>query len=180
MSTTGGIRALVGVALASSVFLLAGCASSGSTGAKSSSGGGLSTSSSSSDKASSSSSSSSSSSDSSSSPSSDSSSSSSDSSGGSTGGLGEDPGCKAAEEVATSGPGKMNVSDPAGTKKALNDLASQLHDAAGKAQKPGAAAAINKLADDYAGLATAISTGKMPDVSSMMDDATKMASACTS
>lgn len=82
--------------------------------------------------------------------------------------------------MATSGPSKMNAGDLAGTKKALSDLSKQLHDAAGKTQKPGAAAAINKLGDDYAGLAGALSSGKMPDVSSMIDDASKMVTACTS
>ncbi|NUP53142.1 MAG: hypothetical protein HOW97_38350 [Catenulispora sp.] len=175
MSTTRGIRTTIGVALASSVFLLAGCSSSGSVGGKSAAG---------SDKSSSAPAADSSSSKSSggdSSPSSDSSSSASDSSSSSDdslGGLGgEDPGCQAALEAASNAMKNLNPSDPAGAKKAIQDIATQMHAAAGKSKKPEAAAAINKLADDYSNFANQLGKG-MPDTSALQADGTALGNAC--
>ena len=166
MSTSRGIRTLVGAALASSVILLGGCSSSGTTGGKSSdtNAAGSSTSSSSPDSKSSS----------------DNSSASSDSSSsdslGSLGGV--DPACTTALQSASDAMSGMSASDPAGAKKAMQDIATKMHTAAGQAKKPATAAAINKLADDYAAIGDAMSTGKMPDTAAMTADAQALGTAC--
>jgi hypothetical protein len=96
------------------------------------------------------------------------------------GGLGgSDPGCQAALKAANDATSAMgNMKDPAGAATAFNNLASQMHSAAKLAQKPGAADAINKLADDYAKIASSMSGGSTPDFSGMGTDAAAMGTAC--
>jgi hypothetical protein len=173
MSTTRGIRTTVGVALAASAFLLAGCSSSGSvsSGKDALGGGDKSTSAPAGDKSSSSSSDSSSSS---------SSSSSSDSSGDSLGGAFNDPGCKAAMDAASNAMNNLNPSDPSSAKKMLTDIAAKMHDAAGKSKKPDAASAINKVGDDYAKIAGQLGGSSVPDMSALRTDAEAMGTACAS
>ena len=177
MSTTRGVRILVGSALASSVILLGGCASSGTvkSGASGDSNaltGGLTSSHSSSADTSSSSSSDDSSSSSSSSDD------SSSSSGGLTGGTG-DAGCQAAESDVANGSQALGgaASNPAGALAAIKGIGVKLHADAGKSSGA-AASAINKVGDDYINLAQQAGAGKMPDTTSMMNDVTAMATAC--
>ena len=179
MSTTRGIRTTVGVALAASAFLLAGCSSSGSTGGKSAQGGGdKPTSAPATDKSSSSKSSSGDSGGSTSSSDSSPSGDSSSSDGDSLGGAFDDPGCKAAMDAASNALNGLNPSDPSSGKKMLKDIASKMHEAAGKSKKPAAASAINKVGDDYAKLADALGGSGTPDMSSLRTDATAMGTAC--
>jgi len=70
------------------------------------------------------------------------------------------------------------MSDPKSAQSSIKAIADKLHADAGKATKPGASAAIKKLGDDYDSLASALTTGKMPDTSAIMNDATTMATAC--
>jgi hypothetical protein len=181
MSTTRGVRTLVGIAVASSVILLGGCASSGTTG---STGGtnplaGGSTSHSSAGTTGGSSSSS----DGSSGGASDSSS-SSDSSGSSggnaAGSLGSDPGCQAAQADMMAGSKAMSnaATDPQGALAAIKDTAGKLHADAGKSSKPSAAAAINKLGSDYTDIATKAASGQQPDQAAVLNDVKAMISAC--
>ena len=174
MSTTRGIRILVGTALASSVILLGGCSSSGTTPAAATGGanpltGGLTSHSSSSSDGSSTGGSSSSSSDDS-------------STGGSTGGLGgSDPGCSAAMTDLTNG--STTISNAAGNLggaiAAIKGIGDKLHADAGKSSNPAAAAAINKLGDDWVGMASQASSGKTPDMNAITSDSTAMITACS-
>ncbi|MEY9907534.1 hypothetical protein ABIA35_003764 [Catenulispora sp. MAP12-49] len=187
MSTTRGIRILVGTALASSVILLGGCSSSGTTPAAATGGanpltGGLTSHSSSSSDDSSTGGSSSSSSDGSSTGGSSSSSSDDSSTGGSTGGLGgSDPGCSAAMTDLTNG--STTISNAAGNLggaiAAIKGIGDKLHADAGKSSNPAAAAAINKLGDDWVGMASQASSGKTPDMNAITSDSTAMITACS-
>lgn len=183
MSTTHGVRTLVGIAVASSVILLGGCASSGTTsgstgGTNPLAGGSTATSSTGTTGGSSSSASSSDSSASDDSSSSD----SSDTTGGAAaGGLGSDPGCQAALADMTAGSKAMAnaATDPQGALSAIKDTAGKLHADAGKSSKPAAAAAINKLGSDYTDLATKAAAGQQPDQAAVLNDVKTMVSACT-
>jgi hypothetical protein len=181
MSTTRGVRTLVGLTLASSALLLGGCASSGTTPAASgsSTGAAASTGSSAASTSASSSDSAASSASSSDSAASDSSS-SSDSSGSSGGSLGgSDAGCQAAISDVANGPQALSGagSNPAAAVAAIKGIGDKLHADAAKSSGAGAAA-INKVADDYIGLANSVGKGTMPDTSSLMTDATAMTKAC--
>jgi hypothetical protein len=187
MSTTRGVRTLVGIAVASSVILLGGCASSGTTGSTGgtnplaggstshSSAGTTGGSSSSSDGSSGGASDSSSSSDSS-----DSSGSSGSTGGNAAGGLGSDPGCQAAQADMMAGSKAMSnaATDPQGALSAIKDTAGKLHADAGKSSKPSAAAAINKLGSDYTDIATKAAAGQQPDQAAVLNDVKAMISAC--
>ncbi|NUR64112.1 MAG: hypothetical protein HOV87_36460 [Catenulispora sp.] len=179
MSTLRGIRTTIGVAAAASVLALAGCSSSGSIG-KSSAAGDSKTSGGPAavDSKSSSGDSSTSGSSDSSAPSSDSSSSSSGDSDNSGSGA-TDPGCAAAMDAMSGAMKNLNVSDPAGAKKMIQDIAGKMHDAAGKSKKPDAAAAINKVADDYTNLANSLGGGGVPNMSGLQNDATALGTACS-
>ncbi|GAA2064976.1 hypothetical protein GCM10009839_90720 [Catenulispora yoronensis] len=169
------------MALASSVILLGGCASSGSVGGKSALGGSSdkstgapalgdsSTSKGSSDK--------SASADKSSASSDKSSADSSDSSSDSLGDAFDDPGCKAAMDAASNALNGLSAGDPSSAKKTLQDIAAKMHEAAGKSKKPDAASAINKVGDDYAKMANSLGSGT-PDMGSLSTDAQAMGTAC--
>ena len=187
MSTTRGVRILVGSAVASSVILLGGCASSGTVSAGANGGsnplagglashtsaasGGTSTGGASSPDTSSSTGSSSSSDDSS----------TGGTTGGSAGGLGgDDPGCQAAMTDVSSGTKAMSnaASDPAGALAAIKGIGDKLHADAGKSAKPAAAAAINKVGDDYVTIAQKAGAGQQFDSSGVYNDAQAMVTAC--
>jgi hypothetical protein len=70
-------------------------------------------------------------------------------------------------------------SDPAGALAAIKAIGDKLHADAGKSTNPTAAAAIKKVGDDYVNVATQAAAGKAPDTTSMVNDATAMATACT-
>jgi len=192
MSSTRGVRTLVGVALASSVILLGGCSSSGTVGAGKSGGttggasaiGGSTGGTSGGQSSAPSKSSSSSSSDDSGSTGGTSSSSSDDSGstgGSSSGGLGgSDAGCQAATNDVASGSNLMSQagSDPAKALAGIKSIGDNLHKDAGKSSDPKVAAAINKVGDDYVNLAAAAGAGKQPDTGSLMTDVTAMTTAC--
>lgn len=188
MSTTRGVRILVGSALASSVILLGGCSSSGtvSAGANGGSnpltGGVTSHSSAAGTTGGTTGGSSSSSSDDSSTGASSSSSSSDDSSSTTSGGLGgSDPGCQAAISDLTSGSKALGnaASDPAGAIAGVKAIGDKMHADAGKSTNPAHASAINKVGDDYAGLASSIASGKQPDISGISNDDTALITACS-
>ena len=189
MSTTRGVRALVGAALASSVILLGGCSSSGTTPAGSSNpltggltghtsaagstGGTSSTGGSSTGGASSS--------DTSDTTGGDSSSDDSSSTGGTTGALGgSDPGCQAAVSDLQTGTQALTnaMTNPAAAIAGIKAIGDKMHTDAGKSTNPAAAAAINKVGDDYITFANGLGPGKVPDTSALQTDATAMATAC--
>jgi hypothetical protein len=182
MSTTRGVRTLVGTALASSIILLGGCSSSGTT--NGATGGsnplaGTSTTHSAAGTTGGTSGGSSSSSDSSGSSGGSSSSDSSGTTGGSSGGLGlSDPGCQAALTAAENAMSGVSMTDPNSAKNALLQVAGKMHTAAGQSKIPAAATAINKVADDYSNIANSLGSGKAPDTSSVQTDATAMGTAC--
>lgn len=127
MSSTRGVRTLIGLALASSVILLGGCSSSGTI-----SGSGLS-------------------------PADASAAAVGGESGGAAGGTtggGEDPGCKAALSDETNALKNIDAGDVNSAKAGFKTLADKLHADAGQSKIPAAATAINKLGDDYATMAT--------------------------
>lgn len=183
MSTTRGVRILVGAAaVATSVVLLGGCSSSGTTPAAASGGanaltGGLTSTNSAA------ASGGSTSSDDSSTGGTSSSSSSDDSSGGSSGGLtgnSSDPGCQAAMSDVTTGSqalAKM-ASDPGGALAGIKAIGDKLHADAGKATDPSHASLIKKVGDDYANLASQAAAHQAPDMSAMTSDMTSMMTAC--
>ncbi|OLE28069.1 MAG: hypothetical protein AUG49_03490 [Catenulispora sp. 13_1_20CM_3_70_7] len=72
------------------------------------------------------------------------------------------------------------MSDPKSAIASIKAIGEKLHADAKTSTKPSAAAAIKKLGDDYVGMADGVSKGKAPDTSSIMSDATAMATACTS
>lgn len=128
MSSTQKVRTLVGVALASSVVLLGGC-SSASTVANTRP--------------------STSATDSSPAPA------SGQTNGNAAGGsAADDPGCKAALSDEPNALNTIDPGDPDTAKVGFKNLADKLHSDAGQSKVPAAAAAINKLGDDYSALAT--------------------------
>lgn len=128
MSSTRGVRTLVGLALASSVILLGGCSSSGTI-----TGSGLSAADASEAAAGGQS--------------------GGNAAGGTTGGA-DDPGCKAAVNDESSALKSIDAGDLSSAKQGFKNLADKLHADAGQSKIPAAAAAINKLGDDYAAMAT--------------------------
>jgi hypothetical protein len=147
MSSTRGVQTLVGLALASSVILLGGCSSSGTI-----TGSGLSAADASAAAVGGQ---------------------SGGAAGGTTGGA-DDPGCKAALSDETSALKSIDAGDLNSAKDGFKNLADKLHADAGQSKIPAAAAAITKLGDDYATMATSSS----PDDTASGNDSEAVGKAC--
>lgn len=105
--------------------------------------------------------------------------SSGDSSGGSSGGSGmSDAGCATALGAIQNAMKLQHSTDKAAAYSGLQTSIRQLHTAAGKTKVPGAKDAMNQVADDLSGIIDSVKSGKSPDTSQALTDASKVAELC--